>query len=131
MTTDPELIADLVDRYLTTHRHPALPPFIVHRHSMASIVQWRAHPEVGKPGVYVHYDDENRLFYVGKTWDPCSRHRKHGANGAKNGVTPPARIDLIEVAHSWEIDSLEAFLQTEFPDYTGHFAAWAARQKKL
>ena len=129
---DPEMIADLVGRFQATCRHPDMPPLRIHQHDSKSILNETAHPEVGRPGVYVHYDDADRVFYVGSSDYPSGRNAVHirGRHGVRAECDPPARIDLIEVAYPWEIFSLEKFLQWEIPDggIDPRWNDWKARQ---
>src|SRR6185437_3141052 len=72
--TDPELIAALIERFQTTCRHPSMRPLIIHQHNSNSLLDQTTHPEVSKPGVYVHYDDADRAFYIGSSGYPCGRN---------------------------------------------------------
>lgn len=127
--SEPRLTAKLIEWYLADYRNPDLPRFTTYRHDRNSIFDWRQHPEVNRPAVYVHYDDEDRLFYIGSSWCPCQRHDGHFRYGVKAQYDRPARIDVIDVTYPWEINSLETFLQAEFPNYEGHYNAWKERQE--
>jgi hypothetical protein len=129
--TDPELIAALIERFQTTCRHPSMRPLIIHQHNSNSLLDPTTHPEVSKPGVYVHYDDADRAFYIGSSGYPCGRNAVHFKRiDARAECDLPARIDLIEVANPWEIFSLEMFLQWEIADggIDARWNAWKARQ---
>jgi hypothetical protein len=130
--TERDKIAALVERYLTDYRHPGLPPFGIHHHDITSICDGEAHPEVKKPGVYVQYDEEGTLVYIGRTDNPSARHWTHRRDAEKCDRPLPAAIDLIAVSYGWETYSLEQFLVVEFPGYNnaGRWDAWVRRHQQ-
>jgi len=101
----------LVDEYCQTQRHPALPPFVVHSHSLSS---WWHTPFSARPGCYAIYGEDGALLYIGKASLNASTGSRLAAHLRQVrpswSSTPPAYVDIVEVTSPFESPSLEEYL---------------------
>jgi hypothetical protein len=122
---DVESVEKCVKDYETTYRHPDLPQFTVNR-LYDLPVEWQENtfPDADGRGVYVFYDEDKKLSYIGKaSWNNTlgARIADYFRRDPDSVLKPapghnwtrfPRFVQTIRVSEGFEAPSLEEYLVT-------------------
>ncbi len=127
--SDAERISELVGTYEREYRNPERAkryPFVTNRlYDLPKEWKTTSFPDADGPGVYVFYDEDEKLSYVGKaSWSNTLGNRiaSYFKSHPEQGIVPrsghswkrmPRYVQTISVQQHFEAPSLEEFLISE------------------